>query len=265
MARSVNTGVLSLRHRFLADHVAALWEQRGKDERHWQRLLDVDMTQARDADRIAALRAVFAVRPGCAATCHALAALTPDVAERAVLLARAAALDPHYAGDVLRHLSVVLARQEDLDLGTVLRLHRELARWDDGTERAGPAWVAMGLLYAAFGCIEEAIACDLHSLRHGPGHPDLALQIGRLHMAAGAHDAAEPWLERAAADDGTRAAAWLHLSVCASRRGALEEAWNWAHAAHEAAPAWPETGQWLHSLSGKPGYDWDSAARSSTG
>lgn len=265
IARSVGTGFLPLRHRFLADHLAAWWEGRMEQERHWQHLLEIETSHAPDAEKAMALRALLAVRPGCAATCHALALVLPDAAERAVLLARAAALDAHYGGDVLRHLGALRARQGGLDLATVLRVHAQVARWDDGTERAGPAWVALGLLYALFGRLPDAIACDLHSLRHGPGHPDLALQIGRLHMAAGAHEAAEPWLERAAADDETRAAAWLHLSVCASRRGALEQAWTWAHAAHEAAPAWPETGQWLESLAAKPGYDWAPAARSSTG
>lgn len=250
ISRSVGTGFLPLRHRFLADHLAALWEGRQEEERHWQRLLELESSPAPEAERAAALRALLAVRPGCAATCHALANATAAPAERAVLLARAAALDAHYGGDVLRHLGVLRARQQGLDLATVLRLHHELAQWDDGTARAGPAWVAMGLLYAAFGRLAEAMACDQRSLRHGPGHPDLALQIGRLHMAAGDDETAIPWFERAASDDETRVAAWMHLSVCASRRGALAEAWNLANAAHAAAPAWPETSRWLDSLLG---------------
>lgn len=265
IARSVGTGFVPLRHRFLADHLAALWEGREEEERHWQRLLELETSPAPEAQRATALRALLAAHPGCAATCHALALLTPEAAERAVLLARAAALDAAYAGDVLRHLGVLRARREDLDLATVLRLHGELARHDDGTERAGAAWVALGLLYAAFGRLQEAIACQVLSQRQGGGHPELALQIGRLLMAEGRHEDAVPWLERAAGDDRTRVAAWLHLSVCASRRGAAGEAWNWAHAAHEAAPAWQQTGDWLDSLAAKPGYDWASPARSSTG
>lgn len=264
IARSVGTGVLPLHHRFISDHLAAFWEGRHDEERHYQHLLEIETSTESDADKAASLRALLAVRPGCAATCHALASVTSDANERAVLLARAAALDPHYGGDLLRHLGVLRARQDGLDLDAVLRVHGQLARWDDGTERAGPAWVTLGLLYAAFGRLTDAMVCDMRSLRYGPGHPDLALQIGRLHMAAGDDTAAQPWLERAAADEETRVAAWLHLSVCASRRGALEEAWNWAHAAHEAAPAWPETSRWLESLGGEPGYD-GASARSSVG
>lgn len=265
VARSVGTGFLALRHRFLADQLAALWEGREEDARHWQRLLELEADPLPEDARIARLSALLGERPGCAATCHALALATPDAEERSLLLARAATLDPHYAGDVLRHLGALRVRERELDLATVVRLHRQLASWDAAPDRVDTAWVALGLLYAAFGRIAEATLCDTQSRRRGGGHPDLALRIGRLEMAAGRADAAVPWLERAAMDDETRAAAWLHLSVCASRRGALEEAWNWARAATEAAPAWPEPAQWLDSLSAQPGYDWASSARSSVG
>jgi tetratricopeptide (TPR) repeat protein len=265
ISRSVGTGFLPLRHRFLGDQLAALWEARGEEAAHWQRLLDIDTAASPEPAKAAALRGLLAGRPGCAVTCHALARVTPDPAERAELLARAAALDPHYGSDLLRQLGALRARPGELDLATVSLLQGQLARRDDDSERAAAAWVALGLLHAQFGRLADAIACDRRSLRHGTGHPDLALRIGRLHMAAGDPAGAEPWLERAAADDETRAAAWLHLSVCASRRGALEQAWNWAQAAHEAAPAWPEAGRWLESLAAPPGYHWASSARSSVG
>ncbi|HEY0825495.1 MAG TPA: hypothetical protein VGD76_17035, partial [Ramlibacter sp.] len=265
VARSVGTGFLPLRHRFLADQLAALWEGRQDDARHWQRLLELEVDPLPEAERVARLSALLAERPDCAATCHALALATPVAEERTLLLERAATLDAHYRGDVLRHLGSLRAREQDLDLATIVRLHRQLDTWDGAPARVATAWVALGLLYATFGRVAEAIACDTQSRRQGGGHPDLALQIGRLLMAAGRDEAAVPWLERAAMDDETRAAAWLHLSVCASRRGALEEAWNWGRAASEAAPAWPEPVRWLDSLSGQPGYDWASAARSSTG
>ena len=217
-------------------------------------------------ERIAGLRALGSLRPGCAATCLALALAVTGGAERELLREKAALLDPHYANDVLRRIGALWARHHDLDLATVVGLHRQLAAAEELSERMGPAWVALGLMYADFGRTAEAIACDARSRRCGDeGHPDLALEIGRLEMAAGHTEAALPWLERAAVDDETRVAAWLHLSVCASRRGALEEARNWARAASETAPAWPEPVSWLQALAGKPGYDEASSAGSSSG
>ena len=254
LSRSVGSGFVPLRHRFIADHLATLWTGRQEEAGHWQHLLELETEPMPPAERAAALRALRSVRPDCAATCHALAVETTDAHERELLLAKAAALDPHYAADVLRHLGAVHFRRHDAELASVVRLQRELVAWEDKPDRQDTAWVALGLLYAELGRTADAVACDIRSRRHGGrGHPDLALQIGRLQMTAGHGDEALPWLERAASDAETRVAAWMHLSVLASRRGALEEAWNWARAASEAAPAWPEPANWLQGLATKPG------------
>jgi hypothetical protein len=265
IARSVACGSVPLRQRFLSDQLAALWEGRLADADYYDRLLAIDQDVADAPERLARARALLAERPDCAAACHALAIQCGDAAERAVLLARAAALDDHYVGDVLRHLGALRLRREELDLASVLRIHRQLLDYEDSAERLDTCWVALGLLYAGFGRLRDAVACDHASRVHGGGHPELALQIGRLHMEAGLEDQAQPWLERAASAGETRVSAWLHLSVCAARRGTPEEAWNWARAASEAAPAWPEPAHWLRRLAAKPGYDWASSARSSTG
>lgn len=248
IARSVGTGFMPLRHRFVADHLAALWEGREDDAAHWQQLLDLDTSSLPPRQRVPQLRALLAQRRYCAATTHALAHALGPTEEARGLLVQAAALDPSYGPDLLRHLGVMHARRQGLDLATVTRLHKRLETLDDRPERLGAAWVGVGLLHAAFHRLPDAIACDERSLRYGGGHPDLALQIGRMEMAEGGIPAAIPWFERAAADDETRVAAWLHLSVCASREGRRVEARRWARSAHEAAPAWPEARDWLHSL-----------------
>lgn len=83
---------------------------------------------------------------------------------------------------------------------------------------------------------------------HAVGHPDLALQIGRLEMAGSRIAPALPWLRRAAHDDETRVAAWLVLTVCAWRSGDAAEARRFAHAALSAAPAWAEPLHWLRRI-----------------
>lgn len=250
VARSVGTGGVPLRHRFLADLLAALWEGRKEDARHWQQLLDLEQTRLPEAARVARLRSLVAQRPRCAAACYALA-LACEAQERADLLARAAALDGHYADDVLRRVGSVRARRQDIELADVLRLHREIAAVPGRRDRQGSAWVALGLLYAGYGCLREAVECDEQSLRHGTGHPELALQIAGLHVAAGEPDAAIPWLERAAIEEETRVAAWHQLSLCAEHRGAGAEALAWARRAQQAAPAWLEAQQRVASLQAK--------------
>jgi hypothetical protein len=170
---------------------------------------------------------------------------TAEPAERDVFLARAVALDAHYAPDLLREIAGLRARGRPPDLAGVLRLHKALAAWRGPAERVAAAWVALGLLYADFGRLREAIGCDAASRLQGRGHPDLALRIGGLELAAGRPAAAEPWLQDAAADDETRVAAWLQLSARAWALGDRAAAAAWACRASEAAPAWPDPAPWL--------------------
>jgi len=241
ISRSVGSGFLPLQHRFLADHLAALWEHRPVDVDHWQQLLDQEHHQrtGRREEAIAGLNLNLARRPDCAATCYALGLASADNQARKRHFAQAAALAPAYADDLLRRLGEFRARWKGLDLATVLALQREVATLVDSPERQATAWVALGGLYSAFGRLEEALDCDAKSLRSGAGHPELALEIAKLHMARGEVDPAISLLERAADDDETRVAAWVDLAECAFAKGDYADAIRLGQLAHRAAPAWP--------------------------
>lgn len=137
--------------------------------------------------------------------------------------------------DLVRRLCEFRARRIGLDLAKVLELQREVgaAKLDPG--RQAIAWIALGRLLTAFGRVEDAMACD----GQGEGHPELALDIAKLLIARGQHGAAAPYLERAAADDETRAGAWLLQAECLQAKGDREGASQAARKAHAAAPAWP--------------------------
>lgn len=241
IARSVGSGFLPLQHRFLADQLAALWEGRQDDADHWQLLLDQEqhLRAGRRDDALAALNLALARRPACAASCHALGLASADAEARKTFFARAATLAPAYADDLLRRLNEFLARWKRIDLATVLGLHREVAAWQDSAERQAIAWIAMGRLYAVLGRLNEALDCDAHSLRLSAGHPELALELAKLQIARSEFSAAMGLLARAAVDDETRVAAWLHLAECAFAQGAHAEARRLGLLAQQAAPAWP--------------------------
>lgn len=242
IARSVGSGFLPLGYRFLADYLGALWEGRLDESDHWQRLFDLDrqFKVGKRGDAIVGLKLAREHRPDCAATCYALALTLPDEPERTQLLAHAASLDKAYAGDLVRRLGEYRARWKPIDLATVLNLHSEVAALQDSAERQAIAWISLGQLYTDFGRVDEALRCDLQSLRYSAGHPDLALEIAKLSIAHGKFSAAIPLLDRAAADDETRVSAWLLLAECAGALGFHDEACRYALMAHQAAPAWSQ-------------------------
>lgn len=131
---------------------------------------------------------------------------------------------------LVRRLCEFRARRLHLDLAQLLTLRREAALADQAL-----AWIALGRLFTAFGRLEEAIDCDAR----GGGHPELALEIGKLLIARGQCDAAAPFLERAAGDDETRVGAWLLQAECFHAAGDDARAGAFAGLACRAAPAWP--------------------------
>lgn len=145
-------------------------------------------------------------------------------------------VEPRKAGDdLVRRLCEFRARKIGLDLAKVLELQREVdvSKLEPG--RQAIAWIALGRLFTAFGRVEDAMACD----ERGDGHPELALEIAKLHIARGQLGEAAPYLERAAEDDETRVSAWLLQAECLHAAGDNEGASAVAMKAHAAAPAWP--------------------------
>ncbi|MES2015496.1 MAG: hypothetical protein V4484_03290 [Pseudomonadota bacterium] len=249
IARSVSSGFMPLRHRFIADYLAALWEGRAADAQHWERLLDLEHhpSEAGYAEQLAC-------RPGCAASNHALALATTDPVARATLFEKAAQLDRAYGADLLRRLGEYRARRLRLDLTTVRELQREVEACQLDAARRAIAWIALGHLYIVCGRVEQASACDAASLllQQG-GHPELALEIAKLHVAAGQFNAALACLERAAADDETRVGAWLYMAECAHAMGQHQRATDVALRAARAAPAWPLVPQRMAAFAGARG------------
>lgn len=140
--------------------------------------------------------------------------------------------------DLLATLGGIRARAQSLSLAQLLQLQRRLEQWAAPPPRRSAAWVALGLLFARFDRPDDAIACHARSAGRGEGHPELALEIGRLLLARGEANQCQAWLARAARDDETRVQAWLLLADAALRTGDADTAARHAQAARRAAPAW---------------------------
>jgi tetratricopeptide (TPR) repeat protein len=183
-----------------------------------------------------------------------------DAAHWQSALAQTPPTEDGTGADLLRRLGQVRARRQRIDLAGVLALQREVAAAPLDQEQQAIAWISLGRLFTAFGRLEEAIACDRTSRDASAGHPELALEIAKLHLARGDHGAAIPLLERAAADDETRAGAWLLLAECAHARGEHAQARENGLLAHHAAPAWPLVPQRLAAFAAARGDTAEAAA-----
>ncbi len=238
LSRSVGSGFTPLRHRFLGDYLAALFEERGTDAAHYARLFQLERQLASGEREGAAqgLAAEAARWPQCPATWHLLALAQADRAEAARCEERAAALSAAYAPSVLRAACEVRHRRLPTDRATVMRLERQLAATPPPEQ--GLAFAAVGLLWCLFGELPRAVHCYERAGASLGAQTELAMQIARLLLRSGKCDEAARFLGAALEDDKARGAAHGYLAQAFGQSGRLAEARSHLEQAHAAAPCW---------------------------
>jgi tetratricopeptide (TPR) repeat protein len=240
LSRSVSSGFTPLRHRFLGDYLAALFEERTGDADHYSRLFHLERRLAA-GERETALRGFAAEaerHPECAATWYLLGAAHTDRTLAAQCEARAAALSPAYAPSVLRSACEIRQRRLPTDSAYVVRLERRLV--DVPAAEQALAFASVGLLWCKFGELGRALACYRRAAASLGYQSELAMQIATLLLRTGEADEAIRYLVPALEDDKARTAAHGYLARVFLKNGRLEEARKHLERAHEAAPCWSE-------------------------
>lgn len=243
LSRSVDSGFTPLRYRFIADYLAALWEDRGDEQAHYARLFEYEARLRAGGRQEAAsdLRRELEHYQGCAATWYLLGLAEADAAEAARCRGRAGELSGAYQQNVLRSACELPNRRLPVDISSVLGLERRLVAetGSDTTER-GLAWAALGLIYGIFGELPRATDCYRRASAVLGEHPELAMEIGKLLAGSGRLDQAEAYLRVALRDDKSRTGAHFIIAQIKGAKGLLDEAREHLVRASEAAPAWDE-------------------------
>jgi tetratricopeptide (TPR) repeat protein len=243
LSRSVDSGFTPLRFRFIADYLAALWEDRHDEQMHCARLFEYEARLRAGGRQAAAsdLRRELERYPGCAATWYLLGLAEADAAEAARCWGRAGELSGVYQQNVLRSVCELRNRRLPVDMSSALVLERRLAS-ESGpdTKERGLAWAALGLIYCCFGELPRAVDCYRRASAVVGEHPELAMEIGKLLAGSGRLDAAEGYLRVALQDDKSRTGAHFFISQIQRAKGRLDAARKHLVCASEAAPAWDE-------------------------
>lgn len=240
LSRSVSSGFVPLRYRFLADYLAALWKGHEGEVAHCQRLFALER-RLRAGEVEAVVRGCqreLESRPGCAATHHllSLAERDPERAERH--RSQAAKLCSAYRPDPLRSACEFPARQLSVEPSKLRALEKQLSEAQLDPEEQALARVALGLVYCSLGQPLRAFARYQQAARRLGGHPELALEIAKLLLRSQQADRALELLEAALEDDKTRATAHTFLAQLHAGRGSLEQALRHLETAHRLTPAW---------------------------
>ena len=242
LSRSVNSGHTPLRYRYLADHLAALWEGREQDGHHYERLfhLDRQLQEGGGQSVVAECRRDIEHHPRCAASHYLLSLGEPDPEASRAHSRQAAGLCAEYRPNALRSACEVRSRQLEPDDAAMTALEEQLAASPVSPEVRALAEAALGLVCCARGDLGRALSLYGSCERHFHGHPELALEIGRQLLTSPEPDQATRFLETAQQDDSTRTPAAFYLGQLTASRGEPRLALAHLEAAHQAAPAWGE-------------------------
>jgi hypothetical protein len=253
IARSVGSGFLPLRYRYIADWVSALWTGDSASASHFANLFRADglLRSGAPADAGHALSAELAAFPDCPAT-HYLLALTSTESAGEVSAARAAALDAAYRHDPARIASETVNRRLATPIGALETLYAELTRPGASAEPR-QAFVALGLAYAERGNGLRALECYG---RCGGAHPGLALAAAGLLSESQQGETRRRLLEVAAREDASATSAHMQLAELAVEDRDYGAARTHFEFARRNAPAWLEPLEALsrlHGLAGRSG------------
>jgi hypothetical protein len=238
IARSSGSGFLPLRHRYLADYVAALCGAQNLDTTHYQRLFELE-THEPDRDARAAGFAQEARQfPQCAATRHLWSLALSDTVEASLRQAEAESLDAAYRPDVLSRACAYTQRRIAPTAQDCLALVRDLDGMPASTSLQACAHAAVGKVLCAAGMVDAAIEQHARCSALGGPHPGLCLDIGRALIARGRTREAHGFLHVALDDDVSRNSSRVYLAELHARAGRLEAARDLIAAAHASAPAW---------------------------
>lgn len=240
ISRSVASGFTPLRYRFFADHLAALYEGRTADSRHFDHLFDMDATHRAGSWEAAAsgCRSELGRYPDCPATHYLLSLASSDLDERESSQQKAAALCSAYEVSVLREACEFPSRSLPLDLPTLRALENRFALGQRSAADDALTWIALGMLHCHLGRVVAAQECYRQSSRHFPAHPELASALASALMRVKRPSEALPFLEAALANDKTVAGAHMRLGCVHASAKDVAQAQAHLRKASALAPAW---------------------------
>lgn len=242
ITRSLQSGFTPLRYRFVGQYLAALANDDAEAISHYQRLLHVDqclLLGHRDIGLQVSLEETVAA-PDCPASHYFVSLATQDVSQADEHGAIAADLCDDYQPNLLRTACEFPARHLPTQHPAVSRLaaaaagHRSRDEFDQSLLHA-----AIGLLWCAVGDLPAAVNAH-QSITAWKGHPELALEIGKLQVELGDFKNANEYLQIASRDPKFTTASQVYQAIATANRGDLVKASQLLATAHERAPIWNE-------------------------
>ncbi|NEP77281.1 MAG: hypothetical protein F6K39_03305 [Okeania sp. SIO3B3] len=212
--RSVTSGYMPLRYRFIADYMTALWQENQPEADHYSRIYQLDQ-MAQDGKLKEAKEGCLQELidfPQCPVTYYLLS-LCEDNPELAREYRQIAGdILPQYKPNVLRSTNAIMSRELNFDKETLVSLEKRLETEPLDAGETQLSHFSLGLLYSSLndlnGALKHYQACQ--TIKKGI-YPQLSLSIGALSLQKGQEAEAIPYLENALNDESTEPEAYTFL------------------------------------------------------
>jgi hypothetical protein len=205
--RSVSSGYMPLRYRFIADYLGALWQEDTTAHEHYRRLLKYD-SQGYNSNTEAAVKNLLdevELFPNCAATYYFLSIWESDPEAAQKYLEKAASICPLYKPSVLRDANAIMSRDMEYNRHKLEALEQSLEVEELDKEERRLAHFALGLLYSSLGDKQGTLrhyqACQ--ALQKSC-YPLLSLALGTLAFQQREYTEATFFLEQALLDESSQ-------------------------------------------------------------
>ena len=211
--RSVTSGYMPLRYRFIADYLSSLWQEEQLLAEHYMKLLEFDaMIYAKNTQMAKqGFLGELANFPQCPTTYYFLSLCETDVAIAEQYLKTAAKLSNAYSPSVLRSINAILSRDLKFDQHTLKSLESRLEIEHLSEDESQLTHFCLGLLYSSINNLEGSLK-HYQTLKKEIC-PQLSLAIGNLSLQEGKESEAIPYLIKALEDESTEPEAH-HLLGC---------------------------------------------------
>lgn len=212
--RSVTSGYMPLRYRFIADYMSALWQENKLEADHFSRIYQLDkmaqegqLQQAKEG----CLQELINF-PQCPVTYYLLSLCEENSELANEYRQKAGEILPQYQFSVLRSTNAIMSRELKFGLQTLVSLEKRLEIEPLNVGERQLSHFCLGLLYSSLDNLEGVLkhyqACQ--TIKTGV-YPQLSLSIGALFLQQGKEAEAIPYLQNALKDESTEPEAYTLL------------------------------------------------------
>lgn len=254
--RSVSSGYMPLRYRFIADYLAALWREELPKIEHYSHLYALDQQAQNNEFEAAKAGCLEELRkmPDCASTYYLLSICESEPKKATEYEKEAVKICHSYRSSVLSAGNAIISRNLKYDKTTLQKLEEQMYEAAIDANENQLTHYTLGLLYSFLGEKEQSLKhYNFCQINQPNNYPELSFSLGSLFLANKDYDSAISFFKQALNDESTKAKSHTMLGKIYLETGDYELAREHLILATQMLPSSKKSAKLLADLYHKTG------------